>query len=126
MSESRPELCGGSGRQSRLEYKCPLAQLVRAALCGGGGAHVRIVSGYYNVILIDPVTGIKKADKSTHTKDQIEAATIATTWRQNGNVPVARPNARSYPKENCSKNRKTSCPKNRHPAYTIPDEILEL
>lgn len=53
-------------------------------------------SGYYNVILIDPVTGIKKADKSTHTKDQIEAATIATTWLQNGNVPVARPNARSY------------------------------
>ena len=52
-------------------------------------------SGYFNVIFIDPITGKKITDKSTHTKDQVEAAVIATTWLQNG-IPEARPNSRSY------------------------------
>ena len=52
-------------------------------------------SGYFNVIFIDPITGKKITDKSTHTKDQVEAAVIATTWLQNG-IPDARPNSRSY------------------------------
>ena len=53
-------------------------------------------SGYYSAILLDPITGQRKTEKSTHTKDQVEAAMIATTWMQNGNVPEVRPNARSY------------------------------
>ena len=52
-------------------------------------------SGYYNVIFIDPISGKKLTDKSTHTKDKVEAAMIATTWLQNG-IPESRPNARSY------------------------------
>ena len=52
-------------------------------------------SGYFNVLFIDPITGKKITDKSTHTKDQVEAAVIATTWLQNG-IPEARPNSRSY------------------------------
>ncbi|MBO4639521.1 MAG: site-specific integrase [Treponema sp.] len=52
-------------------------------------------SGYYNVIFIDPISGKKLTDKSTHTKDKVEAAMIATTWLQNG-IPESRPNARNY------------------------------
>ena len=52
-------------------------------------------SGYYNVIFVDPISGKKLTDKSTHTKDKVEAAMIATTWLQNG-IPESRPNARSY------------------------------
>ncbi len=52
-------------------------------------------SGYFNVIFLDPISGKKITDKSTHTKDKVEAAMIATTWLQNG-IPESRPNARSY------------------------------
>ena len=52
-------------------------------------------SGYYNVIFVDPISGKKLTDKSTHTKDKVEAAMIATTWLQNG-IPESRPNARNY------------------------------
>ena len=36
-------------------------------------------SGYYNAVFVEPINGKKGTDKSTHKKDQIEAATIATT-----------------------------------------------
>ena len=37
-------------------------------------------SGYYNAVLVDPFTGKKGKDKSTHTKDKIQAAVIASGW----------------------------------------------
>ena len=52
-------------------------------------------SGYFNVIFLDPISGKKITDKSTHTKDKVEAAMIATTWLQNG-IPESRPNARNF------------------------------
>ncbi|MBR4791724.1 MAG: site-specific integrase [Treponema sp.] len=52
-------------------------------------------SGYFNAVLVDPVTGKKGKDKSTHTKDKIQAAVIASGWVEHG-VPEARPNSRGY------------------------------
>lgn len=52
-------------------------------------------SGYYNAIFVDPVTGKKSVDKSTHTKDKFQATIIATQWFEHG-VPAARPNSRKY------------------------------
>lgn len=52
-------------------------------------------SGYYNAIFVDPVTGKKSVDKSTHTKDKFQATIIATQWFEHG-VPPARPNSRKY------------------------------
>ena len=52
-------------------------------------------SGYFNAVLVDPFTGKKGKDKSTHTKDKIQAAVIASGWVEHG-VPEARPNSRGY------------------------------
>lgn len=35
-------------------------------------------SGYYNAIFVDPTSGNRGIDKSTHSKDQIKATMIAT------------------------------------------------
>ena len=56
-------------------------------------------SGYYNAVLVDPFTGKKGKDKSTHTKDKIQAAVIASGWVEHG-VPEARPNSRNYSLDN--------------------------
>ena len=52
-------------------------------------------SGYYNAIFVDPTSGKRGIDKSTHSKDKIEATMIATSWLKEG-IPQARPNARKY------------------------------
>ena len=52
-------------------------------------------SGYYNAIFVDPETGKKSIDKSTHTKDKFQATIIATQWFEHG-VPDARPNSRKF------------------------------
>ena len=36
-------------------------------------------SGYYNAIFVDPTSGKRGIDKSTHSKDKIEATMIATS-----------------------------------------------
>lgn len=45
--------------------------------------------GYYRVVFIDPVTGALSTGKSTHCKDKIEAAVVASSWLKDG-VPVSR------------------------------------
>lgn len=52
-------------------------------------------SGYFNVVLLDPVSGFKCSTKSTHTKDKVEATMIAASWIQNGQ-PEARSNSRKF------------------------------
>lgn len=52
-------------------------------------------SGFYRVYFIEPVTGLRDNGKSTHTKDKIEAAMIATDWLKNG-APSARGNSRAF------------------------------
>lgn len=52
-------------------------------------------SGYFNVVLLDPVSGFKCSTKSTHTKDKVEATMIAASWIQNGQ-PEARCNSRKF------------------------------
>lgn len=52
-------------------------------------------SGYYNAVFVDPETGKKGKDKSTHTKDKIQATIIASGWIEKG-CPEARPNSRNY------------------------------
>lgn len=52
-------------------------------------------SGYYNAVFVDPETGKKGKDKSTHTKDKIQATIIASGWVEKG-CPEARPNSRNY------------------------------
>lgn len=52
-------------------------------------------SGYYNAVFVDPISGKKGKDKSTHTKDKIQATIIATGWVERG-CPEARPNSRNY------------------------------
>ena len=55
-------------------------------------------SGYYNAVFVDPVSGKKGTDKSTHTKDKIQATVIASGWLEHG-VPGARGNSRSFTAE---------------------------
>ena len=55
-------------------------------------------SGYYNAVFVDPVSGKKGTDKSTHTKDKIQATVIASGWLEHG-VPGARGNSRSFTSE---------------------------
>ena len=64
-------------------------------------------SGYYNVVFIDPVSGLKGATKSTHCKDKVEATVIAADWVKNGR-PKARSNSRKFlsPESSSSKNLK--------------------
>ena len=64
-------------------------------------------SGYYNVVFIDPVSGLKGATKSTHCKDKVEATVIAADWVKNGR-PEARSNSRKFlsPESSSSKNLK--------------------
>ncbi|EID85038.1 Site-specific recombinase XerD [Treponema sp. JC4] len=52
-------------------------------------------SGYYKVIFVDPKTGALSVGKSTHTKDKIEAAVMASEWLKNS-VPNARSNSRKF------------------------------
>ena len=52
-------------------------------------------SGYYNAVLIDPVSGLKGTTKSTHCKDKVEATLIAADWVKNG-LPEARSNSRKF------------------------------
>ena len=52
-------------------------------------------SGYYNVVFVDPVSGKKGTDKSTHTKDKIQATVIASSWLEHG-IPEARGNSRRF------------------------------
>ena len=52
-------------------------------------------SDYYNAVFVDPETGKKGKDKSTHTKDKIQATIFASGWVEKG-CPEARPNSRNY------------------------------
>ena len=52
-------------------------------------------SGYYNAVFVDPVSGKKGTDKSTHTKDKIQATIIAQKWVESGS-PQARSNSRNF------------------------------
>ena len=58
-------------------------------------------SGYYNAVFVDPVSGKKGADKSTHTKDKIQATVIASSWLEHG-IPEARGNSRRFTLERAS------------------------
>ncbi|MBR5400973.1 MAG: hypothetical protein IK102_04095, partial [Treponema sp.] len=51
--------------------------------------------GYYRAYFVDAVTGQITSAKSTHTKDKIEAAVIATSMLNNG-VPTFRSNSRAF------------------------------
>ena len=51
--------------------------------------------GYYMAIMIDPITGLKGASKSTHTKDKVEATVIAADWVKNG-LPEAKSHSRAF------------------------------
>lgn len=51
--------------------------------------------GYYMAIMIDPLTGLKGASKSTHTKDKVEATVIAADWVKNG-LPEAKSHSRAF------------------------------
>lgn len=51
--------------------------------------------GYYMAIMIDPITGLKRASKSTHTKDKVEATVIAADWVKNG-LPEAKSHSRAF------------------------------
>lgn len=52
-------------------------------------------SGYYNAVFVDPVSGKKGTDKSTHSKDKIQATIIAQKWVESGS-PQARSNSRNF------------------------------
>ncbi|MCR4626491.1 MAG: tyrosine-type recombinase/integrase [Treponema sp.] len=52
-------------------------------------------SGYYNAVLIDPVSGLRRTTKSTHCKDKVEATVIAAEWVKSG-IPDARSNSRKF------------------------------
>ena len=52
-------------------------------------------SGYYNAVFVDPISGKKGKDKSTHTKDKIQATIIATGWLEHG-CPESRGNSRNF------------------------------
>ena len=58
-------------------------------------------SGYYNAVFVDPVSGKKGTDKSTHTKDKIQATVIASGWLEHG-IPGPRGNSRSFTAEKTS------------------------
>ena len=51
--------------------------------------------GYYRAYFVDISTGLITSAKSTHTKDKLEAAVIATSMLNNG-VPSARSNSRAF------------------------------
>ena len=51
--------------------------------------------GYYRAYFVDAVTGQITSAKSTHSKDKIEAAVIATSMLNNG-VPTFRSNSRAF------------------------------
>ena len=52
-------------------------------------------SGYYNAVFVDPISGKKGTDKSTHTKDKIQATIIAQKWIESG-APQTRSNSRNF------------------------------
>ena len=58
-------------------------------------------SGYYNAVFVDPISGKKGTDKSTHTKDKIQATVIASGWLEHG-IPGSRGNSRSFTAEKTS------------------------
>ena len=51
--------------------------------------------GYYMAVMIDPVSGLKRGAKSTHTKDKVEAAVIASEWAKGG-MPEAKSHSRAF------------------------------
>ena len=59
-------------------------------------------NGYYRVHFVDPVTGKQGSGKSTHSKDKVEAAMIATLWLKEG-VPIAASHSHHFNNEECKK-----------------------
>ena len=51
--------------------------------------------GYYMAVMIDPVSGLKRGAKSTHTKDKVEATVLAAEWAKGG-MPEAKSHSRAF------------------------------
>ena len=51
--------------------------------------------GYYMAVMIDPVSGLRRGAKSTHTKDKVEATVLAAEWAKGG-MPEAKSHSRAF------------------------------